>query len=88
MTTVYSAALILAVVVSAFGVTIVKYENRAAFMKWRDLLEERDALRMEWKRLQVGQGSFGAHDRIERLATERLQMRKLSFERQKTILYE
>ena len=82
------AVLTALVVTSAFSVVIVKHVNRSLFIELQGLLQERDELRVEWARLQLGQGSFGAQGRIERFAKEQLQMKMVDFEQVRLMIYE
>ncbi len=66
--------LVLAVVSSALAVVWSKHENRRAFTELQNLYSERDAMQTEWGQLQLEQGVWATHGRIETLARERLQM--------------
>lgn len=65
----------LATFLSSLGLVWVKYENRAAFRHWQQLVVERDRLDVEWGRFQLELSAWGTHARIERIARERLDMR-------------
>lgn len=45
------------------------------FIQLQDLQQERDQLKTEWGRLQLEQGAWATHGRVERIARERLEMR-------------
>lgn len=70
------AALVLLalVIVSALGVVYATYDSRALFGRLQHLRAERDALNVEWGRLELEEGTLGTHSRIERLARTRLGM--------------
>lgn len=72
-----AVALVLVVVVvgSAVGVIYSKHKSRRLFIELQDLQQQRDQLNTEWGRLQLEQGAWATHGRIERIARERLEMR-------------
>ena len=82
------SVLVSLVTVSSLGVVFVKYLNRSFFIELQELLEERDELRVEWSRLQLGYDSFGSQGRIERFAKEQLQMKTPDPEQIKIVVYE
>jgi len=66
--------LLLAVLASGIGVVYAKYISRKYFVELQGLLAERDAVDVEWGRLQLEQSTWGTHGRVERLAHKRLDM--------------
>lgn len=67
---------VLALVVgSAIGVTYSKHRSRRLFVQLQELQRARDQLNIEWGKLQLEQGAWATHGRIERIARERLDMR-------------
>jgi len=66
--------LLLAVLASGIGVVYAKYISRKYFVELQSLLSERDAVDIEWGRLQLEQSTWGTHGRVERLAHEKLGM--------------
>ncbi len=64
------AALLL--VASAVGDVYVQHQRRARFRELVALERARDALQIEWGRLQLEQSTWANHDRIERIARRRL----------------
>ncbi|MBK1692710.1 cell division protein FtsL [Ectothiorhodospira mobilis] len=60
---------------SALGVVYTRHQSRVLFMGLQQALERRDALNVEWGRLQLEQSTWATHGRIEREARERLDMR-------------
>jgi cell division protein FtsL len=71
---VISAALVALVLVSALGVVVSAYENRALFNTLSQLQAERDSYRREWSQLLLEQSALSAHGRVERLASEKFGM--------------
>lgn len=69
------AGLVIAVTASALGVVYSKHESRGLFSAVEQENRQRDELNAEWGRLQLEQGAWATHGRIERLARERLDMR-------------
>jgi cell division protein FtsL len=67
--------LVVLVVSSAVGVVYARHEGRKQFVVLQQLSRERDELDIEWGRLQLEQGAWAAHGRIERIAHEKLNMR-------------
>lgn len=67
-------ALVTAVVLSATAVVYSKHRTRALFAELQSLQRGRDQLNVEWERLQLEQGAWTTHGRIERLAREKLDM--------------
>ncbi|OOZ37284.1 cell division protein FtsL [Solemya velesiana gill symbiont] len=66
--------LIIAVLVSATGVVYAKYSSRKYFVELQLLRTERDAVDVEWGRLQLEQSTWATHGRVERLARKKLKM--------------
>lgn len=66
--------LALSVVVSAVGVILAKHENRKRFAQLQELERTRDAMNVEWGQLQLEQGTWATHSRVERIARRRLHM--------------
>lgn len=63
------------VVGSAVGVVYSKHKSRRLFIQLQELEQERDQLKTEWGKLQLEQGAWATHGRVERIARERLEMR-------------
>ena len=66
--------LALAVLVSAIAVIEAKHESRKQFVALQALEMERDRMNVEWGQLQLEQGTWATHSRIERIAYKQLQM--------------
>ena len=69
------AILTLAGVASAVGCIYSKHQSRKLFTELQALTKERDQLEVEWGRLQIEQGTWSTHARVERLAREQMGMR-------------
>lgn len=61
--------------VSSLAVVYVKHESRQLFVELQEAVATRDRLNVEWGMLQLEQGAWATHGRIEQLARERLDMR-------------
>jgi cell division protein FtsL len=68
------AALLAAVMVSAISVVYVNHESRKRFVVLQALERERDELNVQWSRLQLESSAWATHDRIRRVAAERLSL--------------
>lgn len=66
------ASLMLCVIASAVGVVLVKQQSRTLFVQLQRLERARDDLNVEWGKLQLEQGAWATHNRIEKLATAKL----------------
>jgi len=71
-----AGVLVLAAGVVASGVWIVEVEHRSRqlFIESEALNRELDRLQTDWGRLQIEQGMFATHSRIEALVRDRLQL--------------
>ena len=66
--------LVLAVLASAIGVIYAKHEGRKQFVQLQVLEKQRDQMNVEWGQLQLEQGTWATHSRVERVARKRLGM--------------
>ncbi|ROR29677.1 cell division protein FtsL [Inmirania thermothiophila] len=64
-----------AVAASALAVVWSRHESRRLFAELQGLEQRRDALQVEWGRLQIEQATWAADGRIETIASGRLGMR-------------
>ena len=62
------------VMLSAFGVIYTKHETRKTFVEIQQLHKHIDELNVEWGRLQLEQGTWSAHGRVEAIARSQLKM--------------
>jgi cell division protein FtsL len=66
---------LLVVLSTAVSVVYARHESRKLFVELQQLEKERDELNVEWGRLQLEQGAWSAHGRVEQIAREKLSMR-------------
>jgi cell division protein FtsL len=71
-----AGVLVLAAGVVASGIWIVDIEHRSRqlFIEAEALNRELDRLQTDWGRLQIEQGTYATHSRIEALVRQRLQL--------------
>jgi len=79
------ALLGLAVALSATGVVYAKYASRKQFLELESIRTKRDAMEVEWGRLQLEQSTWATHGRVEKIAREKLDMRIPAVEEVKVI---
>lgn len=65
-----------AVVGSALSVVVSAHKNRQLVIAQERLIQEKDALDVEWRHLIIEQSSLTEHNRIERMVDEKLGMRR------------
>lgn len=66
----------LAVMVSALAAVYAVHRNRLLFVELQQLKQQRDALNVEWGRLQLEESAWGAQARVEQIAREKLNMHR------------
>ncbi|CAO95794.1 cell division protein FtsL [Erwinia tasmaniensis] len=64
----------IAVLVSALMVVTTAHKTRLLTAQREQLVLERDALDIEWRNLILEENALGDHSRVERIATEKIQM--------------
>ena len=69
-----SMALGVALFVSALATVYVHHHRRMQFVELRKLERERDAMQVVWGQLKLEQSTWATHERIERLALEKLDL--------------
>ena len=69
------------VVVSALGVVYAKHQNRKLYAELAALQKQRDAMQVEWGRLQLEQSTWATHGRIEKIARQKLNMRNVDYDK-------
>ena len=69
-----AVALSVALFVSAVALVYVQHHRRMQFVELRKLERERDAMQVEWGQLKLEQSTWATHERIERLALEKLDL--------------
>lgn len=67
--------IVLMVIGSAVSVVHAKYSSRQLFVNLQELARERDHIDMDWGKLQLEYGTWGAPRRVESMAHDDLQMR-------------
>ena len=67
--------LLLVVVASGVSVTYAKYLSRKDFVRLETLRAEREQLDIDWRRLQLDEGTMAAHSQVEQRARSELEMR-------------
>ena len=66
--------LVAAVLFSSVAAIYSKHESRKAFVELQGLLSEKDRMEIYWGKLQLEQGAFTAHGKIENDAKANLGM--------------
>jgi len=59
---------------SALATVYVQHYRRMQFVELRKLELERDDMQVEWGQLKLEQSTWATHERIERLALEKLDL--------------
>ncbi|MDO6460322.1 cell division protein FtsL [Granulosicoccaceae sp. 1_MG-2023] len=70
------AALLMLNVCTAMAVVYSKHKSRVYHIELSELREEADELDVQWGRLQLEEGALSEYGRIERIATEKLGMKR------------
>jgi cell division protein FtsL len=68
------AVLLLAVMASAIAVVWARHEGRVSFVELTQLQNQRDALNVEFGRLELEQATWAAPGRVEQIARSQLGM--------------
>ncbi len=68
--------LMISLLVSALSVITLRHESRQLFRALQIVAAERDAISVEWSRLQLEQAWLAETGRVDREARERLDMRR------------
>jgi len=71
----FCAALVLLTMASAIVCVYSKHQSRKLFVELQVLTTERDALEVDWGKLQIEQSTWSTHARVERLARQQMKMR-------------
>ncbi|NIM29005.1 MAG: cell division protein FtsL [Gammaproteobacteria bacterium] len=69
-----NATIAIALLASAVATVYVQHHRRMQFVELRKLERERDRLQVEWGQLKLEQSTWATHERIERLALEKLDL--------------
>ncbi|MBG2037204.1 cell division protein FtsL [Klebsiella pneumoniae] len=66
--------LFICIIITAITVVTTAHHTRLLTAQRGQLVLERDALDIEWRNLILEENALGDHSRVERIATEKLQM--------------
>ncbi len=77
---VLSVILVIVALTSAMLVVNSKNQNRLLFAELGNLNKERDQMNIEWGQLQLEQSTWATDSRIEKIATEKLHMRNVTYD--------
>ena len=69
-----NAVLGVMLLISAVATVYVQHHRRMQFVELRKLERERDRLQVEWGQLKLEQSTWATHERIERLAVDKLDL--------------
>ncbi|WP_395344749.1 cell division protein FtsL [Ningiella sp. W23] len=72
----FLVALYLCVIASALAVVVSTHKNRQLIISHEQLIQQKDALDIEWRHLIIEQTALTEHNRIERMMQEKLDMRR------------
>jgi cell division protein FtsL len=78
--------LLVMVLISAIFVVTTVHSTRLLTAEREQLFLERDALDIEWRNLILEEHAIGAHSRVERIATEKLQMQHVDLSQENIIV--
>jgi len=78
--------LLIASLVSAVLVVTTAHKTRLLTAQREQLVLERDALDIEWRNLILEENALGDHSRVERIATEKLQMQHVDPSQEKIVV--
>ena len=67
--------MLLVLMVSATAIVLVSFESRLAFQELQQQLELKNDIEVKWGQLLIEQSTLGVDDRIERKASEELDMK-------------
>ncbi len=75
----YIRAFLLFTLVCIFGVGIVylEHQKRELFSDYQNLIKERDAIQVEWKKLQIQSSESSSGLRLENIARSKANMKTL-----------
>ena len=78
--------LLLALVVCALALVTSQHRSRKLYVALQEEHEQEKRLELEWNRLQLEQGQWSIHARVEQIATQQLRMRAPSAARTQIVL--
>ncbi len=68
------AVAVIVMLISAFGVIYSTYQTRKLIAEFQHLQNQRNELQTEWGQLLLEQSTWGSFNRVERLASKKLNM--------------
>lgn len=77
--------LYLSVIGSAVAVVVSTHKNRQLIIAQEQLIQEKDALDIQWRHLIIEQTALTEHNRIERFVQDNLNMRRPTQEDEKLV---
>ncbi|MBF7072037.1 cell division protein FtsL [Glaciecola sp. MH2013] len=72
----FKVFLFLTVIASALAVVLSAHHNRQLSIQHEKLVQEKDALDIEWRHLIIEQSALTEHNRIEQIVSKNLDMRR------------
>ena len=69
-----AAALLVAIVLSSFGVIYTAHESRELFRQLEQARRDENEIQIEWRQLLLERGTLSSHARVEAIANSELQM--------------
>jgi len=65
----------IAILITALTVIYAQHQSRKSFVNLQELQKVRDDIDVEWGRLQLEQGAWTTHGRVEQIARNKLNMK-------------
>lgn len=78
--------LFICIIMTAISVVTTAHYTRLLTAQREQLVLERDALDIEWRNLILEENAFADHSRVERIATEKLQMQHVDPSRENIVV--
>lgn len=78
--------LMVLVLVSAIAVVLSSHRTRLLTAEREQLILEREALEIEWRNLILEENALADHSRVERLASEKLQMQHVTLDQEQIVV--
>ncbi|WP_159565302.1 cell division protein FtsL [Budvicia diplopodorum] len=74
------------ILVSAIAVVLSSHRTRLLTAEREQLILEREALEIEWRNLILEENALADHSRVERLASEKLQMQHVTPDQEQIVV--
>ncbi len=71
----FNLGLLLVLIACALAVVTSQHRSRKLYVELQQEQEQEKRYDMEWNRLQLEQGAWATHARVEQMATQQLRMR-------------